>query len=70
MLAAKLRSIPVDCRREVTRYFHREVTRARLCPALRVMGQEVGFSFLVLVAAMLVLALARKRKLSLPVSRM
>jgi hypothetical protein len=37
-----------------------------LYPALRVLGQEVGFSFLFLGAA----ALARKRKLSFPVSRM
>ena len=59
----------VDCRWEVTRYFHRELSRAKLCPALRVLGQEIGFSFLTLGAVVFVLALARKRKLSLPVSR-
>lgn len=63
------RSQTVDCRWEVTRYFHRELTRAKLCPALRVLGQEIGFSFLTLGAVVFVLALARKRKLSLPVSR-
>ena len=55
----------VDCRQDLTRDCHREVTRLDDSFPRSGDGQVVGLSFRVLGAA----ALARKRKLSLPVSR-
>jgi hypothetical protein len=40
-------------------YSYRQVIQAKTCPALRVLGQGAAFSFLILVAEVLVLALAR-----------
>lgn len=57
----------VDCHREVTRDFHRELTRVGMCPPVRGVGQAGDLAFRDLGAAAL---LALKRKLSFPVSRM
>lgn len=50
----------------MTRYFHRELTRVKVCPAERVLGQAGDFSFRGFGEA----ELALNRKLSLPVSMM
>ncbi len=65
-LRNKLSPPTVDFRLEVTRYFHRELTRVMVCPAERVLGQAGDFSFRGFGEA----ELALKRKLSLPVSMM
>ena len=56
----------VDFRRELTRFFHRELTRVNLWFAGHTGVKFLAFSFRPLVAAVLAL----KRKLSLPVSAM
>ena len=58
--------LAVDFRRELTRFFHRELTRVNLWFAGHTGVKFLAFSFRPLVAAVLAL----KRKLSLPVSAM
>ena len=57
----------VDCHRELTRDFHREVTRLMVMFRMSYVGQDAGFSFLGLACWA---ELFLNRKLSLPVSRM